>query len=91
MFVFHLFEINSFLIHLMYLDSEWKIPGLKACLQLAWSLTLRTLAVIPNAVTEPAVETLSSPEFTEVLEQDERLLEMALAGKAFQFLKVIQK
>ncbi|XP_039266585.2 nuclear pore complex protein Nup205-like [Styela clava] len=66
---------------------EWKIPGIKACIQLAWSLALRALAQIPMAVLENMPDTFNSTGFTDALEQDEMMLEFALGGKVFQFLK----
>lgn len=66
---------------------DWKTPGLKACVQLSWALSLRSVAQIPMALMETMPDTLNSLSFTEALEQDETILDSALTGKVFQFLK----
>jgi len=61
--------------------SKWEIPGVRSCILLAWSLALRSISQ----------STLSSSfnlAMSDVLEQDELVIENALVDKVFFFLKV---
>ena len=55
---------------------KWECPGLKASLQMAWALTLRTLAQYPE-----------NQSYIESCEEDEMIIDMAIEENIFQFLQ----
>ncbi|KAG8189490.1 hypothetical protein JTE90_018142 [Oedothorax gibbosus] len=68
-------------IHRLLVGSQenWKIPGLKSIFQLAWGVTLRTMSQFP-------VNTIVG-NLGELLEEDEKTIDMAIADNAFQSMK----
>ena len=67
--------IPEFHMEIMQQD-VWCNPGMGACVQFAWALLLRSCSQWTNLV--PAVE---------VLEEDEGMLDLAVEGNAFSFLR----
>lgn len=83
-----IFKADFSVMQISHFCRDWKTPGLKGCVQLSWALSLRSVAQIPMALMETMPDTLNCLSFTEALEQDEAVLDLALTGKVFQFLKV---
>nr|CAB3264508.1 nuclear pore complex protein Nup205-like [Phallusia mammillata] len=63
---------------------SWKVIGIKACLQLGWAISLRTVSQIPSQIFTGSK--VLQPN-ADILEQDENILEACLAEKAFLFIK----
>ena len=64
-----------------FLFSSWKERGVRACMLLAWSLSLRSIS-------QSSLSTSFNLAMSDVLEQDEVVIETALVDKVFFFLKV---
>ncbi|XP_071502201.1 nuclear pore complex protein Nup205-like [Diadema antillarum] len=56
-------------------EDQWKVGGIKGVLQLAWALTLRSAAQIPELA-----------GFQDLVEEDEILVDRAMQANAFSFL-----
>uniref|UniRef100_A0A8C4NM45 Nucleoporin 205 n=1 Tax=Eptatretus burgeri TaxID=7764 RepID=A0A8C4NM45_EPTBU len=64
-------------IHGCLIDAQpWTVPGLQAVVRLAWSLVLRSVSQLPE-----------SAALGEFIEADEALLDLALSGGVFLFLR----
>uniref|UniRef100_H2Z552 Nuclear pore complex protein Nup205 n=1 Tax=Ciona savignyi TaxID=51511 RepID=H2Z552_CIOSA len=67
---------------LLVKESTWKVVGVRSCMQLAWSVTLRLLAQIPTSLLSG-----TTPPSGEILEQDEMVVEMSMTDRVFHFIK----
>uniref|UniRef100_UPI00358F7403 nuclear pore complex protein Nup205 isoform X2 n=1 Tax=Myxine glutinosa TaxID=7769 RepID=UPI00358F7403 len=64
-------------IHGCLVDAQpWTVPGLQAVVRLAWSLVLRSVSQLPE-----------SAALGEFIEADEAMLDLALSGGVFLFLR----
>ena len=65
----------------MFYFSDWKHPSIRACAVFVWSLSLRSMS-------QSTLSNSFNLEMSNMLEQDETLMESALADKVFLFMKV---